>query len=245
MGGSSSKSAVSSLSTTISNIAMSTVQECQISAEQVQTVNVVNTGFKLWGNYTLQQQTDIRSDCFNDIRKQTDMQNKIIDAISQATSADSVALLGAFGTSTADASANLSTIVRNTVTMSNIQRSYNAIRQTQTVNFINSGVTLIETPTLTQGANLFAAATLKEIDSAGIFTRIEKHIDQTTTATQKNPLDFIAGIINSAGGVVTTSVFLFILLIAAGIFGFYLVTRGGDSSTTAAPDHTAAPPSQQ
>ena len=246
MGGSASKTAISSLSSTISTIAMNTVQSCEVSAAQTQTVSVTNTGFKLFGNYTLQQQTDIKSDCFNDLTKQTDLQNKIIDAISQTTASNNVALLGAFGNSSSDATANLTNIVRNTVTMSNIQKTYNDIKQSQSVNFSNSGVVIFEQATLTQGASIFAAATLKEMDTAGIFSQIASKVDQTSTATQSNPLDFIAGIVNAAGGVMTSSAFLLILLIAAGVLGFYLLTKPSHADVAPAPmgePADTAPPS--
>lgn len=225
MGGSASKTAINSLSEQITNIAMSTVQSCEASVNQSQELNVTNTGFKLWGNYKLEQKTDIRSECFSDVNKQADLQNKIIQAISQATTADNVALLGAFGRSDAEARANLSNVIRTNVTMSNIQRSYNDIKQTQKANFSNSGIVLFEQLELTQGSKIFAAATLSEIDRAGIFNTIETAIDQSAKSTMQNPLDFIAKAIGSVASSVTMTVVFFIVIVMVIIFGAVVALR--------------------
>ncbi len=208
MGGSTSKTAIESLSSSITEVAMSTVQNCEVAAQQDQTLVVKNTGFKLWGDYKLEQQSEIKSDCFSDISKQTDLQNKIIDTISQSTSASNVALLGAFGKTNSEASANLTNIIKNNITMSNIQNSYSSIKQNQSATFENSGIVGFENVDLIQGSKLFAAATLKEIDKSGIFNQVEKYVDQTSSSTQTNPLDFIA----DAFGAVTSSIMMWIVL---------------------------------
>ncbi len=219
MGGSESKTAISSLSATISSVVTSTVQSCEVAATQDQELVVNNTGFKLWGTYKLDQQSDINTSCFSDVSKQIDIQNTIINAITQASSSSNVALLGAFGSSTAEATANLTNIVRNNITMDNIQRSYTAIKQKQATKFNNDGVVVFEQIELTQGSKIFAAATLQEIDKAGIFNTIANHVDQKAEAKMSNPLDFIA----NALGAITTSIaliiFLVIIIIAAIIFG--------------------------
>ncbi len=225
MGGSASKTAVQSLSESISNVAMSTVQNCEVASSQDQSLTVVNSGIRLWGTYRLEQKTDIKSTCFSDVNKQVDLQNKIIDTISQASTAENVALLGAFGKSNAEATTNLRNIVQTNIKMSNIQTSYNAIKQKQTASFTNSGVIGFEQVELTQGSKIFAAATLQELDKAGIFNSISTYIDQTASAKMENPLDFIAKAIGAVGSTIMSSVFLIILLVAIGIFGFVMVLR--------------------
>lgn len=225
MGGSSSKTSVQQLSQAISNVAMSTVQDCETSVAQTQNLNVNNTGFKLWGQYHLDQQSEIRSDCFSDVAKQADLQNKIISTISQATTAQSVALLGAFGTSKSEADAKLTSMVKNNVTMSNIQKSYNNLKQTQNATFNNSGVIGFEQVDLTQGSKLFAAATLQEVDKAGIFNQISSYVDQQSAAKQENPLDFIAKAIGAIGSSVMMSIIFFIVIMAVAVLGVVVVIK--------------------
>lgn len=235
MGGSSSKTAINNLSEQITNVAMSTVQSCEVSSVQSQSINASNSGFRLWGNYKLEQTTDISAQCFSDVQKQTELQNKIIQAISQATTADNIALIGAFGRSNAEATANLTNIVKNNITMSNIQRSYNSIKQEQTANFSNSGVVLFDSVSLTQGGKIFAAATLSELDRAGIFNTIQTNLDQSATATMANPLDFIAKTVGAITSSLTMSVIFFIMIIIIAIVGVTFLVRAVFSSGESAP----------
>jgi hypothetical protein len=225
MGGSESKTVVKSLSESISNIAMSTVQSCETVADQTQDLNVNNTGIRFWGTYKLDQKTEIRSDCFSDVAKQADLQTKIVNLITQSATSQNVALLGAFGKSNAEASSTLKNVIKNNVNMSNIQKSYNAIKQKQTANFTNSGVIGFEQVELTQGAKIFAAATLQEVDKAGVFNAIENHIDQTSSAKMENPLDFIAKAIGAVGDTVMSSIFFFVFIIVGAVIGFVLLLK--------------------
>lgn len=225
MGGSSSKATITSLSETINSAVMSTIQSCETTSDQSQNLTVVNEGWKLFGSYRLEQQSDIKASCFSDAQKQTDIQNKIINEIKQASTASSIALLGAFGSSTSDATANLTNIVRNNVTMSNIQQSYIAIKQKQSATFINKGVMGFEQAELVQGSKLFAAATLQEIDKAGIFNTIESYVDQKSTASQENPLEFISRAIGSVVGGISSTIMWIVIIIAIALFGIIAVMK--------------------
>lgn len=236
MGGSQSKTVINSLSQTISNIAMQTVMSCEVASDQSQDLVVTNSGFKLWGSYKLEQQTDIKSECFSDVTKQADLQNKIIQAISQTSTADNVALLGAFSSSNASAIANLTNIVKNNVTMSNIQKSYIQIRQKQTATIGNKGVVVFEQVELTQGSKIFAAATLQEIDKAGIFNQISSHVDQAAAAKQENPLDFIAKAVGAIGSSVTSTMMFFVFMFVVVIIGagYAIKLMGGPTAVAGA-----------
>lgn len=225
MGGSESKTAVSQLSQQISDIAMSTVQSCEVSSQQEQTLVVNNTGWRLWGSYSLEQKTDIKSECFSDVQKQMNLQNSIINAISQAVTAENVALIGAFGKSNAEAVTNLTNIVRNNITMSNIQNSYTQIRQKQSATFNNSGIIGFEQVELTQGSKLFAAATLAEVDKAGIMNNITSYVDQSSKASVENPLDFIAKAIGTVSDSINSTIMLFVIIIAIAIFGLVFIMK--------------------
>jgi hypothetical protein len=225
MGSTESSAVINSLSESINEVSMSTVQSCEVISDQSQNLAVRNTGFKFSSDVTLEQTTDIRMECFSDINKQTELQNKIINEIAQTSTASNVALLGAFGSTQSEAIANLTNIVRNTITMSNIQRSYIMIKQQQGLTLDNEGVVVYEKVKLTQGAEVFAAATLKEIDRAGIFNRIANHVDQSAEAKTENPLDFIAKALGAVGDSVSTMLFLIIFIVAILVVGVYFVMK--------------------
>ena len=204
---------------------MNTVQSCETTTDQSQDLTVVNEGWKLFGSYRLEQQSEINAPCFSDTKKQIDLQNKIITAITQASSANSIALLGAFGSSTSEATANLTNIVRNQITMSNIQQSYSSIKQQQSAKFINKGVIGFEQAELVQGAKLFAAATLQEVDKAGIFNTISSYVDQKSTASQENPLEFIARAIGNVVNGISSTMMWIVIIIAVALFGIIAVMK--------------------
>lgn len=241
MGGSESKTSISSLTEAISNIAIETVQTCEVVVQQEQDITIIKSGFSWGADQSIAQSTAIKQECFSDITKQVMLQNKIIDAISQATTSSSIALLGAFGTSDATASANLTNIIRNNVTMSNIQKTYSDIKQSQRVRYEFSGISIADKLDITQGAQAFAAATIKEVEKSGVFNVIEEHIDQTAAAKQENPLDFIAKAIGAVGEVISSTTFFFIFIIAAAVLGFVLIMRSLGSADNIAPSANQPP----
>lgn len=240
MGGSESKSVVNNLSKQITDIAISTSQTCEVLSDQSQTVNMSNSGFKLWSSPKVTQATEIRSDCFSDSKKELELQNKIIQAISQAATSQNVALLGAFGKSTAEASANLQNIVRNNIKMKNIQAQYNQIKQSQTVNYNNSGIMIVDTAEFEQGSKVFAAATLKEVEKAGLFSTVATYADQSSSAKMENPLDFIAKVVGSITTAISSSVIFFVILVAAVVLGFFYVLGSGGGGGGQGGDQNAA-----
>lgn len=247
MGGSQSKTEVSQLSEQLNTVASQTVQSCEVAVSQEQTVKEVNTGIWFWSTVHLEQTTEIKQECFSDVQKQTDLQNKLISTISQTASTQGIALLDAFSAAGTTASANLTNIVRNNITMSNIQRSYNAIKQKQSVDFSNSGIMVFRQVDLTQGSKIFAAATLNELDKAGVFSTIESYLDQKTSTTLKNPLDFLTDLVGGITSGITTSmvtvVMIFFVIILSPFILIALISRIGGSST-AQPDYEPAPEQQ-
>jgi hypothetical protein len=225
MGGTASSSVINELSQNISNISSSIVQSCEVISTQNQNLNVTNTGFKLFGGYSLTQQTEINNKCFSDAKKQTDLQQQIYNEIAQSATSQGVALLGAFGKDTSTAQANLKRIIQTNITMQNIQKNYNQIKQNQSATFSNSGIVLLETVDLNQGAKVFAAATLSTLDQAKVFDTITGYVDQSSTTKTENPLDFIGKAIGAFASGVSGTFFIFIFLIIAAIIGVVVLFR--------------------
>ncbi len=236
MGGGQSKTEITQLSQQLNDVIVQTVQNCEVAAEQSQTLEESNSGIWLWSVSRMEQNSDISSSCFSSAEKQLELQNNIINTIAQAASTKGVALLDAFSAPGSTAIANLTNIVRNNITMKNIQTSYTSIRQTQSAKFSNSGIIGYRQQDLIQGSKLFAAASLAEISKAGIFSKIESAVDQKASTTAENPLEFVtrlAGSITSgiASGITGTILFFAGLIVMVLLLIRY-VFAGTDTSNT-------------
>lgn len=235
MGGSQSKTEIKQLSEQLNEVSSQTVQNCEVAISQDQAVKEVNTGIWLWSEVKLEQTSEIKSECFSSVEKQNELQNNLINKISQTASVSGVALLDAFSAAGTTASANLTNIIRNKITMSNIQNSYNAIKQKQSVDFANSGLMVYRSVDLTQGSKIFAAATLNELNKAGIFTTIETYLDQKTSTKLENPLDFLTNLVGGITSGITTSMLtvvgIFFVLILSPFILIAIVSRLGGSGS--------------
>lgn len=226
MGGAQSRTTVEALTEVINNVVSQSVQTCEQRTEQTQAAEQVNYGFGIWAELKMQQQSEIDAACFASRQLEVDLQNKIYNTIAQAADAQGVALIGAFGSANASAHATLHNKIQNTITMQNIQKSYNSIKQSQTGKQTNIGGFMYATADLQQGAKLFAAATVQEMSRAGIFTQIEQYLDQQAQAEQTNPIaDFFTGI----GGIIVGAILFFVVIVFMGI----LLLRSGGSSDNA------------
>jgi hypothetical protein len=233
MGGSKSKVAVESLSEQITNIAMNTVQNCIVNVDQTQNTVVNNTGWQLGGTTRVKQTTSVDSKCFMDSNKQLNLQNQIYSAVKQAAEANGVGVLSAIGASQSVSDAKLISLIRNNVTMQNIQNNYTNIinRQTTTVN--SSGVQLFHDTDVTQGAVVFANSVLQSVEKAGVFNALSTSIDQQAKATTINPLAFIGDIVGSVAGAISSS-FIAIAAIVICVLGAitYMILGGASAAVS-------------
>ncbi len=215
MGGTYSKATINSLQQSISNIAMTNITKCQTSSNQTQNIRIVNDGFRFWTNYKIEQTSSINSSCVQDTVLQAKLQNDIFNAIKNASSAEGVALLSAFGNTNSSAETNLQTIIQNNVTMENIMENYTKIEQTQNVEIVNNFVWVFDNMSMVQGSQIFAASTLKAMEDAGIFNTISNKLDQSARSKSTNPLDFIANLFgNMAQAVLFVILFIVVIIIA-------------------------------
>lgn len=209
----SAKSEVNNLSKTISDISMQVIQDCVVNSTQNQNVNLSNSGFRLFGTTNIEQETTINSSCFSDTRRQTTLQNEIANNILNSTTSDGVALWPAFGSTKSAAQTTINNLIKTHVNMDSIQRNYNSIIQNLNVNASNSGVELGMTYNIKQGATIFAAATLKQVTSAGVFNRVSSYVEQSAAAKTSGPFDFI-------GNIATAFIVFFVVIMV--IFLAYL-----------------------
>lgn len=216
MGGTQSKAAVNSVTKAVAEVAAQNIQSCVYTSTQSQNNTIVNAGFSLGGLFSATQGTDVKTECFQDSARQTKLQNDIANAISNVSTSTGDALWSAFGASKSDAVTNIKTELETKVTLTNIQTNLTAIKQDQKNSYTNTGLSLWDTVTFSQGAQLFAQATQKSVEDTGILTTIKNHVDQTSTAVTRSPFAFISDMVNSMSSATLASVvaFLICLLVA-------------------------------
>jgi hypothetical protein len=218
MGGTQSKTTISQLSETITNIAMNNITRCLTTSTQNQTIKITNTGFRFWTNYKIKQTTSVNSSCAQDAALQAKLQNDIVNAISQSSSAEGVALLSAFGSTKSEAEANIRNIIRTNVQMTNIMETVNQVQQNQSIESINEYVWIFDNLEAVQGSEVFAAATLKAVQDSGIFNTISNHIDQTSASKSTNPFSWISDLVGNAAAALLLVVLFIVLIIIAMIW---------------------------
>jgi hypothetical protein len=216
MGTSHSKSVIENVTEIITNIAVSTVQDCEVSSYQTQTMNVRNTGFTFWDSYKVVQSTEITNECFSNTEKEIDLQNKIINEIKQRITNKGISLLDAFGKPKQEAEVNLSNLIKTAIKFDNINKTYTRILQEQRTDFSNSGILIFRTAEVIQGSKIFASAVIHELNRVGVFNTIENHIDQElqkkSTGIFDNLTDnltMVVIVIIAAIGVLFTSMVIF------------------------------------
>lgn len=208
-----------------------------MSAYQSQNVNLVNEGWSFGSSYKVTQQSDVSMECFSNVSKQMELQSRLINDIAQATTSENQAVWPAFGSNRSEAVNTIRNIVESNVTMRNIQRTYMEIRQEQTVNFRNAGVMAFSNVEIAQGNKLFAAATLKEVERAGIFTAIENYVDQTASSKTAGPLDALADF-----GKYILIALAFIIIVVVGVLAAMYARGGSGSGSGAGSANTYASP---
>lgn len=192
MGTTSSQATINQITESIFNVSMQTVQDCVVTSTQKQVVKVKNTGFKLFSKYDISQQTEVSSTCFADSNKEAQLQSSIASAISNTSTSEGVALWPIFGGTKSQAETNIKDILKGYVNMDNIQKAYTQIMQEQQTDFENESVILVDLVDISQGAQVFAAATVKQVTKSGILSTIKNQIDQSSSATTENPFSFLS-----------------------------------------------------
>lgn len=191
MGGTSSKTVTEQVNEHVTNISVKAGQQCSVIIDQEQSSMIVNTGTMSGSNITMKQATDVDLSCMMKTGQFADLQRDIANAIVQEAKAKGDGLLSAFGASDADAEAKIHNVIKNNVTIENVNKTMIAIRQEQKLNLINQGTMTNVNIDMSQGAEVFAAAMINQITKTGITETIDNKANQIADAETKNPLSFI------------------------------------------------------
>ena len=187
MGASQSKSTVEQLSVAITNVAASVIQECIVDAKVSQNAvfNIDDATFQ--GNtVSMSQSTTVNTQCFGNSSLEMNLQNDIVEAIKNVSSAQGV------GISSASQESSLRTLVENSITLKNVQKNYTALSQDQNLFFnFTGGLIKDNTFDMNQGASVFSAAVLKTVSDVGLLNSISTKIDAAAQAKGVSLADFL------------------------------------------------------
>lgn len=213
MGGSKSKVVVDQVNKQINDLSMKIGQECAVNVDQTQDVTINNTGTSIGGSLTMTQTSVVDLQCMQTSGRMNKLAGDISNIISQSAAAAGVGITSAVGGSQANTSTDIKNIIENRLTTENINRTITAIKQGQKLTMNNSGLQFAQSINMSQGAQVFAAAVVNEVNETGIINSMATQIDQKADAKTTNPLDFLVEMTRSVMGAFSLAMLIPILFI--------------------------------
>lgn len=208
------------------NIAMS----CVSSTTQIQEQEVTIGGFfSVGGDVSARQTAQIDVKCLSNPTIVNQLQSEVVSAIASTTDAKGVGILSGFGQTNAEQQFNLQNIIKNVLSVENIQNMYNAIQQQQRQKVtINTVIQLFQGVSAEQTARIYAEAVTTALINSGVIARVESQLQAAASSTTESPLDFIpktlSGVFSGITGALTGAVapVVIVLIVALAVFLIYL-----------------------
>jgi len=240
MGGSQSTTTAKMLEESITKMSTSIVQSCLAETTQNQSLDINNTGTMGSSTFNMNQASTIKSSCFQNSQLQTQLQNQIMSTIEQVAKAQGDALWSAIGASKTSSNTSIKDVINNDVTLSNIQKNYDMIKQSQSTTVNNTGTFQGITVNMSEGASIFSAATNALLNSTGITDAVVAHVAQHSTSITKSPISGLVDLVGkvaSAVGTSITEIYIFIAFIIIVIIGsiVYLLSSHATKETPREP----------
>ena len=208
-GGASSTSKTEVLSETVAEVMMKNLVDCGSSSTTTQRFEVSGDGNTIAGVKMLQAFT-ITVDCANSATNVTKLQSAVTSAIKNSSTAQSVALVGALGSSSSNVDQLISTSVRNSITSENITK-LSLESNTAQVFLVSGSNNTISDITMEQRKSVILKAVMKVVNDIDVIQKISNAAVSDSAAIQKGPLDFLTDWMDGLTGVI-------IVMILAGAF---------------------------
>jgi hypothetical protein len=234
MGGSSSKTTTD----VVTDIAVKAVQKnisrCVVSATQEQLLSVKD----VLGNVTIsgvrmRQGASVNMNCVMEAVTQSAIQNSIANDIAQWAESQSVAVLGALGTSRSEAESNIRNQLMTSSIQDTTQEAFMQAIQKQGVEVAGvSGNVVIGDVSLDQSLEMVAKAMITGTAYSSVVNDVANKVAQTAKSEQSNPisqiLDSIGGIVGKVLGSWTAIIIVVVIVIAVvlGLFIKYFFSSG-------------------
>jgi hypothetical protein len=237
-GGSSSQTSLSIAQKSVVNAMTQSIMNCSGSGMMSQTVSVPGS-FNVV-NVKQVQIFSLSSSCANSAANVADIQTTVSNAIEQASSSQSVSVLGALGSSSSNSNTSISTEVSANITNQTISNIINTVTATQ--NALVSGNNNIVTVDQEQTMTIVSQSCLTALNNLSSFTALANDAKQTSTATQTN---FISDIVSSIFDGLASLGALWVIIIVCGLgIGAWVLINGGPVAAFFGKNNSAAPPGQ-
>lgn len=226
MGGSDSKSKSDIFMETVNNAFVQSIQSCSMNSDVEQIISIKGDGNVL-SNIEMNQVYTSLLTCVQDVNVVSKMQTDMENAIKSAAESQSVALLGALGSSSSDVDTKIHNSVKNAINVTTLTQLVNNIRAAQTVYVQGSGNTLINI-NMKQVNNNIASSSQQVVANIDVLNTLKNTITQSAKATQQDP---IANFLNGLANLVSGPIMWFAIMIVGGlvILVIFLNTGAGAS----------------
>lgn len=200
MGSTSSKTIVNQVSEQVTAISSQIAQKCNNLVNQRQNFNMFVGGDLIGNQISVSQSTDVDFRCAMTSNVQNDLQNQLIAAVQNIAKQQTVPIN--LQSVVNEAQTNISNSIRNNITLSNIQESYNQIAQGQKTSIVVAGSATGNVIDISQGSKVFAAATTDVLERSGVFNKIKSTADQLSQQRVVTPVgEVVSGVSDTVTGV--------------------------------------------
>ena len=217
MGGSSSKTKSDIMTSSVNDVIVTSMQNCSSSSSISQIISVKGQGNVL-SNVEMKQVFTSMMTCVNKTDWMADLQTKIENKIKEVASAQSVAVLGALGNSSADIDSKISSSVRNAINVTSMTNLINNVQQKQEISVEGQGNTLLNI-SMSQINNNIASSTQDLVGSISVLNDINNKLTQDANATQQDP---IANLLKGLSDLLTGPMMWIAIMVVGGLIAFVM-----------------------
>jgi len=224
MGGTQSKATVESVTSIISNVIVKDVMNCATYINQDQSVNVYGSGNVVSG-ITMVQGATIDMTCYRKSNNDIDIQNKIINALTQAANATGSGFPTLDAGTKAETVSRMTQDIRNNITIDMLQNCAATVNQSQSINVVGNR-NIVANQAMTQTAAQMKHCTSDQIAKTALGATINNSVAQQATSVTQSPFKFLTDIIGSITDTIQHG-FDSIVFVVGGIILMIIVMAGG------------------
>lgn len=212
MGGaaSSAKSKSDVIYDSVTKVITEHIMKCRANKTLSQDISIHGSGNTISG-VTQKMGLQLSTQCVHDSSQMSAVQNEIANKIMQTANSQSVSLLGVLGKTQSDVETKIRNSVNNTITSSTLTEVINDTNVKQSL-IIKGDNNVAQNVTMEMTAQILSDNVSKLVNNVEVLHEIKNTTEAQSASKQSN---FIADVVDSAGGVVKTigdSVFMMLIV---------------------------------
>lgn len=197
MGGNqSSRSHSSVFMKSLTDIAVTNLNECINKTAVEQNIKIVGNGNLVEGIKQVQT-TNLSLTCDQDSNLITNLQNQLTAKLSQAAKDNDVALLNIAGKSSAQVEVDIKNDVSNFLKLENIQKIVNQVNTAQDFS-IRGNNNIVRNVSQEQAMNMFAGALQKSLSKLDSVQKVDAAVNAKAETTVENPISQVVESVGNA-----------------------------------------------